>query len=63
MVIQNIGSNSVLMNFDDDTASQYWTLGIKAPFNTTPTLPVLDTTTINLKAVGANTILEALFWG
>jgi len=57
---QNIGENTVAINFFSDTASQRWEL---APNSAPIDLPLNDIVVMNGQAMGGDSTIQAIFWG
>ena len=59
--IQNVGTRAIRFNFDDDSNTDYWTLGVGVtlPF----IIEITESTSINLTAIGGTSIAEVVFWG
>ena len=62
-VIRNVGSNKIAFNFNSDSATDYWTLDISPPNDTSPVLNLRDTNQLHFKAIGANSRIEIIGWG
>jgi hypothetical protein len=59
-VLKNIGNVELRLNFNDDTDTNYYTL---ARDERTPSIQIVETTSINVKTIGGPTEATILFWG
>jgi len=58
-VIKNVGTERIYFNFGEG-ATDYWTL---KPDETSPTIPILSSATLQAKAGGTGSTAEVIFWG
>lgn len=62
VLLKNVGTtNSVRFNFDDDAASDYWTL--PAEVSLPAPIRVKGGSNFNTDGVGGSTVLEVIAWG
>ena len=61
VLMQNVGANDIKFNFDDDAASDFWTIkvGDKLP----EAIKVKPGSTFNTDGVGGSSTLEIVTWG
>lgn len=61
VIFRNAGTNDLTINFEDDSATDFWTL---KPGEETPApLLVKGGTTVNTDGIGGNSLLEVILWG